>query len=126
MSVPSIAPAEREWIAPYQTSPGPGVRTVSRCGLPSRGWPVASSRSRRSTLTGDSSAHSTGSVFSAALIASSKPAARRSSARRSFARATNPAETGTPSSAQMTIAARSTGMLPSEASSTAAACSCAP
>jgi hypothetical protein len=51
----------------------------------------------------------------------SKPAPARHCASRSCARATNPQETGLPSSAAISIAARSTGTLPSLDNKTAAA-----
>ena len=72
-------------------------------------------------LTGVSSPHITGSARSAVFIAASNPAAGSRWENRSRARATNPLETGTPSSASITVAVRSTGTLPSLASSTAAA-----
>jgi hypothetical protein len=75
----------------------------------------------RITLAGLSSAHITGSARSAALIAISNPPVSSRWARRSCARATNPAETGAPTSAAISIAVRSTGTLPSEFSKTVAA-----
>jgi hypothetical protein len=73
------------------------------------------------TLTGDSSAPSTGSARNACLIASSNPASSNTSARRCWARATNPVETGASSNASITCALASTGMLPCEPSRIAAA-----
>ena len=106
-------------MAAYQTSRSSGVRTVTTCGLPGSAAP--SSPVLRMTLTGVSSAHSVSSARSAAFIASSNPAASSRCASRSWARATNPAETGAPSSASISIAVRSTGTLPSMSSKIAAA-----
>jgi hypothetical protein len=75
----------------------------------------------RTTLTGVSSPHSTGSARNAVVIAASKPAGSRRSDSRSCARATNPGETGAPRSVAITIAVRSTGTLPSLDNNTAAA-----
>jgi hypothetical protein len=75
----------------------------------------------RARFAGDSSAHSTSSARSAVCIAASNPAASSRPASRSWARTTNPAETGAPSSADISIAVRCAGTLPSELSSTAAA-----
>ena len=72
------------------------------------------------TLVGVSSAHRTSSARSAVFIASSNPAAARRWAKRSRARATNPVETGAPSSAAIRCAVRSTGTLPSMPSRIAA------
>jgi hypothetical protein len=72
-------------------------------------------------LTGVSSPHNTGSVVSAELIASSKPAACSLSAKRSWERATNPVDTGDPSRAAISIAVRSTGTFPADPSRIAAA-----
>src|ERR1017187_3414246 len=66
------------------------------------------------TLAGVSSPHSTSSACSAAVMAASKPAACSRCASRASARATNPLETGVPSSASISAAVRSTGTLPSE------------
>ena len=106
-------------MAAYQTSRSSGVRTVTTCGLPASTAP--SSPLLRMTLTGDSSAHSASSAPSAAFIVSSNPAASSRWASRSCARATNPAETGAPSSAPISIAVRSAGTLPSLSSKMAAA-----
>jgi hypothetical protein len=72
------------------------------------------------TLTGDSSAPSTSSARSAAIIAASNPAMSRISASRCWARATNPVETGASSSASIKAAVASTGTLPCQESRTAA------
>ena len=111
---------DREPIGAYQTSRASGVRTVTACGDPATGSPSASV-SLRITLVGVSSAQSTSSARSAVVIASSNPAAARRWAKRSRARATNPVETGVPSSEAISIAVRSRGTLPSLASRIAAA-----
>jgi hypothetical protein len=72
-------------------------------------------------LTGLSSPQSTSSAHNAVFIASSNPAVASFWASRLPARATNPADTSTPSSAWITIAVRSTGTLPSLPSTIAAA-----
>jgi hypothetical protein len=114
-----IASLERDGMAAYQISRSSGVRTVTTCGLPAS--TVPSPALLRMRLTGVSSAHTTGSAPSAAFIAGSNPAASSRWASRSCARATNPADTGTPSSVDISIAVRSTGTLPSLPTSTAAA-----
>jgi hypothetical protein len=114
-----IASLDRAGAAAYQTSRSPGVRTVIACGLPGTGVP--SWLALRITLTGVSSAHNVSSARSAAFIAASNPAASSLPASRSCARATNPTDTGAPSSDRISTAVRSAGTLPSLPSKTAAA-----
>jgi len=82
------------------------------CAAPGTGAPVSGSRSACSTLTGLSSAPSTGQASSAAFIASSNPALTSFCDNRSAARSTNPADTGTPSSISTRLPDRSVGTLP--------------
>ena len=64
------------------------------------------------TLTGVSSAASTSSAVSAAIIAALNPARSNCADTRAAALSTQPAETGTPSSTPTTSAARSGGTFP--------------
>jgi hypothetical protein len=88
-------------------------------GEPAAGCPSVSRLS--TTLTGDSSAPSTGSARNERFIASSNPASSRMSASRCWARATNPVDTGASNSASISCAVASTGTLPCEPSRIVAA-----
>ena len=134
-----MAPLRREPMAFRNVSRPSGVRTMSTCGAPAAAAPSFSSGSLSSstgaagcgaflsvTFTGVSSAASTPSAVSAAIIASSNPPPASCADTRAAALSTHPAETGTPSSMPMTCAARSAGTFPYAVISTAAAFSTGP
>jgi hypothetical protein len=131
---PPTSPLRREAIAASQRSAPSGVPTMSTCGAPGdAAFPSSGSAGSSScpagceavplarTLTGVSSAASTGWPASAASIASSSPAFPSAADSRALALSTQPAETGAPSSMPMTCAARSGGTFPYAVSRTAAA-----
>ena len=108
-----IAAARRDPSARSQVSFPPGGRMISTCGARRPASPVSGSSSGVSTLTGVSSAPSTGSAASAACIASSNPASCQPAVQpAALARSTNPGDTGTPSSMPIRCAARSAGTFP--------------
>jgi hypothetical protein len=96
------------------------VRIITACGAPGTASP-SGPVSLVMTFAGVSSPHRTSSACSAAFIAVSNPAACSRCASRASARAANPLDTGVPGRASISAAARSTGTLPSEDSSTPAA-----
>ena len=116
----------REAMACRNVSRPSGVRVISTCGAPAAALPSFSSGSASSlscgtatagtvlsrTFTGVSSAASTSSADSAAIIASSNPAFPSCAATRAAALPAHPADTGMPSSMPMTWAARSGGTFP--------------
>ena len=115
---------EREPIGAYHTSRASGVRTVTACGDRVRG-----PGQRLTLLIGVFTDHVGGRLIGAQHVLGAQrglhrliePGPARHSAKRARARATNPVDTGAPSSAAISVAVRSTGTLPSEPSRIAAA-----